>query len=138
MTPEQVSNYLGKEYRRDGDGPEEWGCWYLLRHCLREYYGVILPLAPVGDLEACRGIYSSRVRSGAWIPVSTPEDGSPVLMRGGREPHVGLYLDIDGGGILHSLEDVGVVFSTPQSCAAMGFCELKFYKVKNDENHPDG
>lgn len=130
--------YLGKGYRRDGQGPDEWGCWYLLRHCLSEHFDTKLPLAPLGDLRGCKELYSSRVRSGSWVAIKEPLHGSPTLMRGGREPHVGLYLDIDGGGILHSLEGVGVVFTTIQACHAMGFCDLKFYKVVNNGLYPSG
>lgn len=131
MTPAQVELYNGKEYLLEGNGPDQWGCWFLLRHCLAEYFGVTMPLAPIGDEKACLELYTGKVRTGEWKVVPYPQHGDPVLMRGGILPHVGLFLDIDGGGILHALEDVGVTFSSLGACYDMGFGNLKFYRVVN-------
>lgn len=133
MTPAEIGLYNGKDYRIDGNGPDEWGCWFLLRHVLRTHYGVQLPLAPVGDQEACRELYAARVRSGEWVPVEFPEDGDPVLMRGGLLPHVGIYLSNDDGGVLHALEEHGVVFSTLGQCRTIGFGNLKFFRIKHHD-----
>lgn len=47
----------------------------------------------------------------AFMEVSTLRDDDVVLMRQSKNLiHAGLWLDIDGGGVLHCVRDSGIVF----------------------------
>ena len=60
-----------------------------------------------------------------------PADGDVVLIRQAKNPaHAGLWIDADGGGILHCVRGIGVVFQTPQSLNACGWYLDSFYRVK--------
>jgi hypothetical protein len=47
-----------------------------------------------------------------------------------RDCHVGTYLSIDGGGILHADESAGVMFELPETLVARGWKRLTFYTPK--------
>lgn len=129
MNAEQAQKYIGLPWEKDGVGPDAYNCWMLLRHLLKEYFERNLPLAPIGDEEACREIHAECVANGSWEVVEVPEHGDAVLMKGGNNPHVGMYLNIDGGGILHAMEGVGVVFTPLSSLRRYGFGRVKYYRI---------
>lgn len=129
MNAAQAQEYIGLPWASDGVGPDAYNCWNLLRHLLDEYFNRHLPEAPVGDEEACRLIHAECIANGSWEVVQFPQHGDAVLMKDGSNPHVGLYLDIDGGGILHSMEGVGVVFTPLQSLRRVGFGRVKYYRI---------
>ncbi|CPK74677.1 Uncharacterised protein [Bordetella pertussis] len=58
-----------------------------------------------------------------------PEHGDGVLLRAGNDPHVGIYLDLDGGGVLHAMEGRGVIFSPMRALVTMGFSQPTFYRI---------
>ncbi|QDB70859.1 hypothetical protein [Pseudomonas virus PBPA162] len=129
MTGEEASKYIGMAYRAGADGPDEWDCWHFLQHCMRTYFGKQLPFAPIGDRVGCKAVYDGQVAAGKWRLVSEPQHGDAVRMRDGDWPHVGLYLDIDGGKVLHCCEDFGVIATSPSVLRNMGFGRLKFYRI---------
>jgi hypothetical protein len=59
-----------------------------------------------------------------------PSDGCLVLM-GKREwpHHIGVYLDTDGGKIMHCLEHVGSAIDSVRSLKAAGWGLMKFYRL---------
>lgn len=129
MTADQARKYIGLPWVAGGRGPEAYDCWGLLKHCRDTYFDVGLPDAPIGDEAACRQLFATKSERGDWTPVAIPEHGDPALLRGGRSPHVGIYLDIDGGGILHSLEGHGIIFTYVARLRSLGFGRTTFYRV---------
>lgn len=52
-------------------------------------------------------------------------------MRQAKNPvHAGLWLDIDGGGILHCVRESGVIFQNALSLNLSGWFIDSFYRVK--------
>ncbi|SHN20219.1 hypothetical protein [Roseibium suaedae] len=50
---------------------------------------------------------------GRWREIAAPEHGCAVLMGRSSLPiHIGCWLAIDGGGVLHAVPGPGVVFET--------------------------
>lgn len=120
--------YVGLPYKEGGETPEGFNCWGLLRYVLRYNFGVIIPNVPIHDATASVQWFVNGVRAGEVIELPGPVHGAGVLLRGGDAPHVGVYLDIDGGGVLHALEDLGVVFSPMDSLRVLGYSRLKYYR----------
>jgi hypothetical protein len=57
-----------------------------------------------------------------WRAHDIPQDGDLVEMRShGRANHVGVYLDIDGGGVLHCQQGPGVCFDPLSDIKLMGW-----------------
>jgi cell wall-associated NlpC family hydrolase len=129
MNATEATQYIGLPWKFGENGPDAYDCWGLLRHVMMFHFNTYMPEAPIGDAEGCASMFTENVVSGNWVPIDKPEHGAGVLLRGGRLPHVGIYLDIDGGGILHSLEGWGVIFSRPSSLNGIGFGRASYYRI---------
>lgn len=68
-----------------------------------------------------------------WRRVDAPANGAVVFMtRAGHGPersaiHSGVYLALDGGGVLHTDNPHGVVFDTLPEMRARNWAGLSFY-----------
>jgi len=129
MNIDQIIPYIGIPHKPGGEGPDAYDCWHLLRHLQKEYFGVEMPLAPIGDEEACLALFKDKTASGDWVHVEVPQHGDCVLLRGGMWPHVGIYLDLDGGGVLHAMEDAGIIWTRLPRLRALGFGRTTYYRV---------
>lgn len=130
MNAQQVIQYIGLPHEDGATGPYAYDCWGLLRHVQQAYFGIVMPIAPIGDVDACLAMYEDEMASGRWRTVEVPEHGDGVLLRGGRLPHVGTWLDIDGGGILHSLSGSGVIYSNARNTKLLGFARVTYYRLR--------
>ena len=127
MTPEEIRPYIGLPYELGANGPEAYDCRGLVCVVLRRHFARAVPDLPVGaDLAA---LWSASVTSGAWESVAMPCHGDAVVMRGGADPHVGVYLEAAGPGILHAFAAAGQVVWTPLDRVRMlGFGRLSYVR----------
>ena len=126
---------LGIPYVEGGEGPEGYNCWGFLRHVLLIYFGKELPRAPIGDEAACRSIYEEKARMGEWMQIEHPDHGDVCLLRGGSSPHVGIWLDFEGGGVLHCMEPSGVIWTPDRNLSRFGYARRTYYRIA-DARHP--
>lgn len=122
MTPPDdgayVSRLINQLWVRDG-----LHCWRLVVDVQRDLFGRVLPavidIAPVG-LEGRRlkpKLFAEHAERVRWRDVAAPVHGAIVLMHQASAPaeaiiHAGVYLAIDGGGVLHCDDPQGVAFDT--------------------------
>lgn len=108
-------------------------CWAFTRRVWREQYG--LEISPI-DVDSCNRMAAMRAFVGHeerahWHNVATPQEGDAVLLSQSKHPsHVGVWVDADGGGVLHCIEGAGVVFQTVASMRAAGWHGMEFYRHK--------
>lgn len=135
MTPEQIASYVGKPYRLGGDGPDVYDCRGLLRTVMRDHFGVTLPELLIDPAAT----YGAALGDGRWDIVDKPRHGDGVLMRGGNDPHVGVYLEAPAPGVLHAWEGAGQVVWTPLSrLRLIGFSRLTYVRVTGERlNAPE-
>ncbi len=127
MTPDEINRYIGLEWAAGARGPSAYDCWGLLRQVQAEHFQIEIPDVPeFGDVA--RDLYRERVESRSWEIAPAPFHGAGVLLRGGNEPHVGIWLECEGGGVLHSMERIGVIWSPRAALRLLGFSRLTFYK----------
>lgn len=127
MRPEDISRYLGKPYRLGGEGPDAYDCRGLVRAVLRDHFGVLVPELPLDGLGE---LWGQEVRAGRWKPVDVPEHGDPVVLRGGDDPHIGIWLTAEGAGVLHAFAGARQVVWTPAGrLRLIGFSRLRFVRV---------
>lgn len=128
MTPEQINAYIGKPYAEGGNGPDAYDCRGLLIHFQRTYFGQNIPDLPMGD--EMRDLFQRKLDAQSWEVVANPRHGDCVLLRGGAQPHVGVYVDPIGGecGVVHSLEGAGVVFTHASRLRAQGFSRVQYIR----------
>lgn len=109
----------------------EHDCWAFVRRVWREQFG--LDVAAV-DVDACNRLACMRAFSGHdersnWHNVDEPREGDAVLLAQGQHPsHVGVWVDVDGGGVLHCAEGMGVMFQTVSSLKTAGWHCKEFYR----------
>jgi len=118
-------------YQPGAEGPDTYDCWGLVRAVEREHYGRELPVVPVEVYEGGRGTHAvirGILESHGWHCAAAPRDGDGVVMRRPTgDLHVGVWLEIDGGRVLHCIEGAGVVVSTPLQLYAASFGALEYY-----------
>lgn len=122
--------YLGLPWANGGLGPEAFSCWGLVRWIQREHFGRELPEIPVDadDRDAIVAGMEAVLRSGEWTRTLMPEEGAGVVLRVARDPlHVGVWVNADGGGVLHCVRHSGVWFSTRARLRQQGYVRCDFY-----------
>lgn len=106
-------------------------CWGFFRRVQAERFGRVLPAI---EPDSYRSLHCARAFAGNperdhWQPTATPAEGDAVLLAHARHPsHVGLWIEVDGGGVLHCLQRAGVVFQTVKSLKAQGWGHLEYYR----------
>lgn len=129
MNQDDVIPYIGLPHKPGARGPDAYDCWNLLCHIQATHFGVQMPEAPIGDEQACLALFKDKAESGQWIAVATPEHGDCALLRGGQWPHVGVFLEFDGGGVLHAMEGRGIIWTRTANLRAFGFGRTVYYRV---------
>ena len=114
---------IGLPWDATGDGPERFHCWAFVRHVQALHYGRLLPAIPNPlDLLAQARAFQAHPERARWARVELPGDGDCVLMRRSRmSVHVGVWIAIDGGGVLHCAQTSGVVFQRPAALELNGW-----------------
>lgn len=134
MTPIPIhwaSRYVGMPWENGAQGPAAYDCWALVRQVQREHYGRELPMIVVDaeDGSAVHDAFRSHPERARWTRVDSPQDGDCVLTHKGNEvDHVGVYLDLDGGRVLHAITGSGVVCTTLPTLQRLGWYPLEFYR----------
>lgn len=105
-------------------------CWHFAVKVWKEQFNwkvSIIDVDPNSRLQSARAFIGHRERE-KWKSVSAPREGDAVLMGKSKVPcHVGIWCETNGGGILHSLEHNGVIFSKLSSLEPMGLRVLGYY-----------
>lgn len=124
-----AGSYIGEPYVW-----AENDCWAFARRVWAERFGLAVPAVPLRESSAMAIVreierHPERHR---WHAVEVPAEGDAVLMAHGRFPsHVGLWVDVDGGGVLHCIQPQGVVLSTPAALMRAGWRRLAFYRRRS-------
>ena len=106
-------------------------CWAFVRRVWLEQFQLSVPAVDVDAHSqlACVRAFSSHEEISNWKQVDTPCDGDGVLIGKNRRPsHVGIYVSIGSGRILHCVQGVGVICQDLQSMAFMGLRPLGYYQ----------
>lgn len=126
MTPEQITQYIGMPWVSG-----VWDCWAFFRHCQKKYYGIDVPAVDVDalDLRQVIAAMETHEERSKWHEVTEPRGGDAVLMQRNRFPsHIGLWVDVDGGKVLHCAQGMGVVCQTRQALALDGWGLMTFWR----------
>ncbi len=66
-----------------------------------------------------------------WATVDKPTDGCAVLFGSkSRRFHIGTYVDVDGGGVLHCDQKVGVIFTSMHAFRSNTTMDITFMCYK--------
>jgi len=123
-----ASHYLGRPWVAGHND-----CWAFFRRVQRERFARVVPVVEVdpGDVLSVARAFRDHQERQRWLLVETPEEGDAVLLYRTRYPtHVGVWIDADGGGVLHCVEGAGVIFTPRARLAACGWPQADFYRYR--------
>lgn len=121
-----AANYIGEPWVAG-----EHDCWAFARRVWREVFHWEVPAVDVDalDLRASIRAFERHPERARWLGVTIYAEGDAILMGHGEHPHhVGVWCEVDGGGVLHAVQGAGVVFSNRQALAASGWRILAGYR----------
>ena len=129
-----AENYIGIPWAADGEGPDSFHCWSFVCHVQQRHFGRELPSIPYPeDLLAIARDFRDHPERKRWDIAQDPKEGDCVLMRQARYPiHVGVWLNVDGGGVLHCAQEAGVAFQNLASLSANGWRVEGYYRYLFD------
>ena len=129
MTPLDASQYVGIPWEAGAQGPQAFDCMAFFGHVQRQHFGIEVPqiIAPDYDDPAVLvDLFSHHEERSRWVKVDKPEHGCAVLIH--RPMHIGVWLDADGGGVLHCVRGAGVVFTRDPVWRWSGFGRREYFK----------
>ena len=132
---EELTGLIGLPWVVGAAGPDAFDCWGLFVMVQRQCFGRHLPQNPVDatNLRAVLDAFNGHPERKRWQSVDQPTEGDAVLMRQSRYPvHIGVWLEIDGGGVLHAVRHAGVVFQTLAALDAHGWRIEGFYRFTGE------
>lgn len=121
--------YIGKPWVQGAVGPDSFDCWGLVCFVYKKHYDIEL-VYPAIDITNHR-VVSRAMHEGTinWQRTEVPFDGCAVLLGTNKQfHHVGIYLDVDGGLILHCNQGVGTVAQSVSSLRQRGMGNMVFFQ----------
>ncbi|OYZ67867.1 MAG: hypothetical protein B7X98_02395 [Methylophilaceae bacterium 17-43-7] len=120
--------YLGQPWvEHDND------CWAFFRRISADHFQRDLSIIQIDtdNLRVCIDQFLNHTEHQYWKKTTSPTDGDAVLMSQGRMPtHVGMWLSVDGGGVLHCVKGAGVIFTKTSQLHALSYNVLGYYSYK--------
>lgn len=125
-------SYLGIPWRHGADGPDAHDCMSFVKRVQAEQFGIEMDRIAVPDYDDGLGILALINSCGEreqWVPVDAPAHGDVAIVR--RPIHIGVWLDIDGGGVLHCLRGAGVIWTPDAAWRVSGFGRRTFLRHRS-------
>lgn len=133
-----VQPLLGLKWKIGARGPFEYDCWGLLWHVYRTRLNIELPEYPgmntANVWEVARKIEGVIISDMDWKQIKSPIHLCAVAMSSGRVlHHVGVWLDIDGGLVLHSRDSGAITAQSLRGLSSIGIQRIIYYKHKDHD-----
>ncbi|MPS48554.1 NlpC/P60 family protein [Methylobacillus sp.] len=126
-----AGQYVGTPWVKGGQGPNGYDCWGFVRFVQQKHFDRALSHIDA-DADSYREVITAIEQTEerhSWVQVQKPAEGDCVLMAHAKYPsHVGVWLDVDGGGVLHCVRGEGVVFSSMSALKLAGWGKVEFYQ----------
>lgn len=122
------ATYIGQPWIAGAQGPEAFDCMGFFRHVQRVHFGIAVPqiIAPDYDDPAVLvDLFGQHAERSHWARIDKPRHGCAVIVH--RPMHIGTWLDVDAGGVLHCVRGCGVVFTQDSAWATSGFGRREFF-----------
>lgn len=100
--------------------PVKLNCWHIVARCQKQVFDRDLPPVIIrpDNMRELVGMMELRKTYQGWQEVPEPQHGAVVFMtKNGHDVsnaacHVGVWLDFEGGGVLHTDDPQGVAFES--------------------------
>lgn len=118
-----ADRYIGEPWVQ-----REHECGHFFCRVQREQFGIeteVIDADALSALSCVRALDGSHPEFLNWPLIAdqnAPIEGDCVQMSHSKRPHhIGVWIGADGGGVLHCVEGMGVIFSTRQSLKVNGW-----------------
>lgn len=128
--------YIGKPWVSGARGPDQFDCWGFVYWVCKTHLGIEIPEYAGTEVDAedplcvARALREIGRSAGShnWVPVQIPTQDCTVAMGGVEQyTHVGIYVNIDGGLILHCSRQ-GVVATSERALRTHGFQHIVYFQ----------
>ena len=105
-------SYIGLPWEAGAQGPSSYDCWGFFRKVQAQHFGIDVPLVIAPDYDdptVLVSLFRTHEENQRWACVTQPRHGDAVIIH--KPFHIGIWLDVDGGGVLHCMRGAGVVFT---------------------------
>ena len=137
MTITDIMHYMAAPYTTGGGSIEEgFDCWTLLKDIYKHQLNVEIPDLPhinINDVYSLReNITNEKAIRSDWLLLDSPVNLCAVAMSKFNRcvHHVGVFIDIDGGKVLHTSPGIGVSF-VKLNIIKKDFKTVKYYGLRN-------
>jgi len=130
-SPQSFSQYIGIPWKAGAQGPDAFDCMAFFKHLQREQFGLDVPaiLAPdYSDQHAIADLFSAHPERQKWTRIPQPKHGCAVIIH--RPLHIGTWISVDGGGVLHCVAGIGVIFTHDAAWQVSGFGRKEYFEHK--------
>lgn len=135
-----LKTLIGRPYKKNAKGPEEFDCWHLAVHVQDIMFGRKAPTVEVPKDANWHWMiqqFTSHPELGNWVEVLQPanglltaEDGAIVLMARNKQPaHCGVFMR-EERAVLHADEVDGVILQDIPTLKANSWSRLRFYEPR--------
>jgi len=126
-----ASDYIGKPWVSMARGPDTFDCWGLIYDIYKTQYNIELALNVIDPKNV--SAYGKAINEGKehpeWKEYDAPQEGFVVpVSKQNLFHHVGIWLELDGGLILHCYEGGCVVAQSLHSMKTQFWKKFKYYK----------
>jgi len=125
-----ATDVIGKKWQAYATGPQCFDCWGLVCHGFQNMHGIDLDRhleIPTLNPVAFHKVVMTEIKTGNWQQLDHAEDGCLILMSTARIwHHVGMWLNINGGRLLHSREGLGVTLDSKRTLNS--FHRVEYWK----------
>jgi len=125
------ADYVGIPWAAGAQGPDEFDCMGFFKMLQGKHFGIEVPLIISPDYdnpEVLAELFGRHEERMQWYRIDKPEHGCAVIVH--RPMHIGTWLDVDGGGVLHCVRGPGVIFTTNSAWPVSGFGRREFFRHK--------
>lgn len=128
-----AEQYLNKKWQAGARGPDTFDCWGLVYWIYKQHFNVELPSYPCVNalnLKQVTQVVTDESKDLEWFKLENAVDNCVVAMSKNTKHlhHVGLYLDVDGGLVLHALDERNVIAQPLRDLTRTGWRRVEFYK----------
>lgn len=125
----EFTRYIGLPWEAGAAGPGAWDCMAFARTVQRHHFGILMPEIAIPDYDDVRALVrlnSDHREHANWVVVAQPIHGDLVLVR--KPMHYGVWLDLDGGGVIHCVRGQGVVYTKDSAWPVSGFGRREYLR----------
>jgi hypothetical protein len=121
--------YIGLPWAAGAQGPQAFDCMSFFRHVQARHFGIEVPaiIAPdYDDPTVLVDLFASHSERAHWSRLESAEHGCAVIVH--RPLHIGTWLNVDGGGVLHCVRGAGVIFTHHSAWPLSGFGRRDYFR----------